>query len=180
MMRYIAVATVLLCAAFAAACGGGSDSLLDHPALEVYDNEHTTDGQFHLTGDQRADYVVFPPYGEEHSPIPQPCGIYSGTPTFEMVVHAMEHGAVVLWYQPDALVEAEFQQLTEISADHLEGNDYVIQAPYDGLSSPLMLVAWGARLPLQVVESDLIESFFDTFHDDAPEPLGAGGCASAH
>ena len=91
------------------ACGGGSAGdetwvdIRDRPELELYDNEHTTGQQIHLVGGQTADYTVIPPYGEEHSPIPQPCGAYGATPTFEMVVHAMEHGAVAIWYAPDQL-----------------------------------------------------------------------------
>lgn len=171
----------LLAMSLTIACGGESSSLLlNHPALEQYDNEHTTDGQRHLAGNEVANYIAFPPYGQEHSPIPQPCGVYSGTPTFEMVVHGMEHGAIILWYQPAAIDQRQFSILTEISANHIDDGEYVIQAPYEGLSSPLMLVAWGVRLPLEAVDSQLIEAFFDEFHDQAPEPVGAGGCASAH
>ena len=169
------------------ACGGagGSDDgqaavdIRDRPELEIYDNEHTTDQQIHLVGNQPADYTIFPPYGEEHSPIPLACGIYSSTPLFEMVVHAMEHGAVVLWYTPTDLNADDIAALTEIVSEHLNDNEYAIQAPYGGLNSPIMLVAWGVRLPLDNVDEQAIEQFFDEFHDDAPEPLAAGGCATA-
>ena len=168
-----------------AACGGGSGGgqasvdIYDLPELEIYDNEHTTELQIHLVAGQTADYTVLPPYGEEHSPIPLACGIYSSTPTFEMVVHAMEHGAVVFWYSPNELGSDDIAALTEIASEHLNDNDYVIQAPYGGLGTPLMLIAWGVRLPLDGVDEHLIEQFFDEFHDDAPEPLAAGGCATA-
>ena len=42
-----------------------------------------------------------------------------------------------------------------------------------------MLVAWGVRLPLGGVDQRATEQFFDEFHDEAPEPLAAGGCATA-
>ncbi len=169
------------------ACGGGGGSddgqsavdIRDRPELEIYDNEHTTDQQIHLVGNQPADYTIFPPYGEEHSPIPLACGIYSSTPLFEMVVHAMEHGAVVLWYTPTDLNADDIAALTEVVSGRLNDNEYTIQAPYGGLDSPIMLVAWGVRLPLDEVDERAIEQFFDEFHDDAPEPLAAGGCATA-
>lgn len=188
MMRFFtALVAPLLLALGLSACGGGGGSgdiavtgdIYDHPKLELYDNEHTTAEQIHLVGNQTANYTVLPPYGEEHSPRPLACGIYSATPTFEMVVHAMEHGAVAIWYTPSQLDRDDLDTLTEIAADHLNGNDYVIQAPYGGLDSPIMLVAWGVRLPLEELNVDLIEQFFDEFHDDAPEPLRAGGCATA-
>ena len=182
------IATVAAIAALIlSACGGGGGSddgqsavdIRDRPELEIYDNEHTTDQQVHLVGNQPADYTVFPPYGEEHSPIPLACGIYSSTPLFEMVVHAMEHGAVVLWYTPTDLNADDIAALTEVVSGRLNDNEYAIQAPYGGLNSPIMLVAWGVRLPLDNVDERAIEQFFDEFHDDAPEPLAAGGCATA-
>ena len=171
---------LLIAVILAVGCGGGaSGGILDHPALERYDNEHTTDGQLHLPTGVSADYTVIPPYGEEHSPIPLACGIYSATPAFEMVVHGMEHGAIVFWYSPNEMAAENITRLTEIASRHLNDNDYVIQVPYGGLGSPLMLVAWGARLPMEVVDESVIEQFFDEFYDEAPEPLAAGGCPTA-
>ena len=185
-MKYLVLALVvpLLMALGLSACGGSGGSgssgdIYDHPNLELYDNEHTTPEQIHLVGNQTADYTILPPYGEEHSPIPLACGIYSATPTFEMVVHALEHGAVAIWYTPNQISGDDITALTEISAEHLNDNDYVIQAPYGGLGATIMLVAWGVRLPLDDLNEDLIEQFFDEFHDEAPEPLAAGGCATA-
>lgn len=179
----VSIAALSIACLSLAACGGGdggaSLDIRDRPELEIYDNEHTTNQQIHLAPGQSADYTAIPPYGEEHSPIPLTCGIYSATPTFEMVVHALEHGAVAIWYSPDDLNADELAALTEISADHLNDNDYVIQAPYGGLESPLMLISWGVRLPLDTVEHTAIEQFFDEFHNEAPEPLAAGGCVSA-
>ncbi|MCY3558798.1 MAG: DUF3105 domain-containing protein [Chloroflexi bacterium] len=178
-------AALLLVAILATSCGsesshaGSGGDIYDNPALEVYDNEHTTATQLHLPAGVSADYTVIPPYGEEHSPIPLACGIYSATPSFEMVVHAMEHGAVVLWYAPESLNVDDIAALTEIASRHLNDSSYVIQAPYGGLDAPLMLVAWGVRLPLGGVDQRAIEQFFDEFHDEAPEPLAAGGCATA-
>ena len=181
--RLLFVAAAAGLAALLAACGGDSDSatvsIRDRAELEVYDNEHTTSEQIHLAGNQSADYTVLPPYGEEHSPIPLSCGIYSSTPLFEMVVHAMEHGAVALWYTPAALDEGELAQLTDITTEQLEDSKYVIQAPYAALGYPLMLVAWGARLPLDSVEAAAIDEFFDEFYDLGPEPVRAGGCPTA-
>ena len=185
MRRVVAALGLLMVGSLmAAGCGGGSpDSgsidIYDHAALELYDNEHTTDAQLHLARNMTADYTVLPPYGEEHSPIPLTCGIYSATPQFEMVVHSMEHGAVAIWYSPNDIDPDDLSALTEISSKHLNDNDYVIQAPYGGLGAPIMLVAWGVRLPLVALSEDLIEQFFDEFHDEAPEPLAAGGCPTA-
>ena len=187
MNRFISAFAALVAIALLtlSACGGDSGGgqasvdIYDRPELEIYDNEHTTGQQIHLVAGQSADYTVVPPYGEEHSPIPLACGIYSSTPTFEMVVHAMEHGAVIFWYSPNRLGSEDTAALTEIASQHLNDNDYVIQAPYGGLDAPLMLIAWGVRLPLDGYDEHAIEQFFDEFHDEAPEPLAAGGCATA-
>ena len=91
----------------------------------------------------------------------------------------MEHGAVVIWYAPNQLSAEDVSALTAITQKHFDDSDYVIQAPYGGLSTPILLVAWGVRLPLEAVEERAIEQFFDEFHDEAPEPLAAGGCPTA-
>lgn len=180
----LTVPAIAIAALVLSACGGSAAdadwvNIRDRPELEIYDNEHTTDQQLHLVAGQTADYTVIPPYGEEHSPIPQPCGAYGATPTFEMVVHAMEHGAVAIWYSPNNLSADGLEQLTAITERHFEDGHYVIQAPYGGLDTPLILVAWGVRLPLDSVDQRAIDQFFDEFHDEAPEPLAAGGCPTA-
>ena len=162
-----------------AACGGSGASLADDPRLEVYDDGLTTEGQEHLPPTVSVPYPTIPPYGGPHYVNPTPCGILSATPRFENVVHALEHGAVVFWYSPHELGGDEVRRLSELAVDLLTDGHYVIVAPYGSLGHPLVLVSWGKRMPLATFEEETILAYVDAFHDDAPEPLAAGGCQSA-
>ena len=180
MWRLTASLSILFAlAALLAACGGSAASLTDDPRLEVYDDGLTTDGQEHLPPTVTVPYPTVPPYGGPHHIIPTPCGVLSATPRFENVVHALEHGAVVFWYSPHELGEEAVRRLTEIAVDLLTDGRYIIVAPYGALGHPLVLVSWGVRMPLAALEEDTVLAYVDSFHDDAPEPLAAGGCQSA-
>ena len=114
-----------------------------------------------------------------HDPTPLPCGIYRSTPRFENTVHAMEHGAVAIWYSPALLTADGVAELEEIAAKHLNDEVYLILAPYGSLDSTVVLTAWGERMTLGSVEERAIDKFIDEFKHDAPEPVRAGGCPGA-
>ena len=108
-MRALTALTALLLLGTALAlqaCGGGgsgSFDIRDDPRLEQYDDELTAEGQTHYPPTVNVSYETVPPYGGPHDSIPLPCGIYTSEPRFENAVHAMEHGAVVIWYSPRLL-----------------------------------------------------------------------------
>lgn len=162
------------------ACGGSdSGGIREDPRLELYDDEFTTEGQTHVPPTADVPYVTVPPYGGPHDATPLACGLYSSPPRFENAVHAMEHGAVVIWYSPGQISDEQLAQLTEISAAQFENGTYIILAPYAALGVPLMLVTWGERMPLESVERGVIEAYINEFKHDAPEPTAAGGCPTA-
>ncbi len=178
-LRSIAVGLLIALAGIFLACGGSGSDLAEDPRLELYDDELTTEGQRHLPPTVTVPYPTIPPYGGPHDSIPTPCGILSATPRFENVVHALEHGAVVFWYSPHELDPESTDGLIAIAADLLEDGHYVIVAPYGALGHPLVLVSWGERMALEQLEQETIAAYIDAFHDDAPEPLAAGGCQTA-
>lgn len=179
-----AAALLLLCAAvLLQACGGGLN-ILDDPRLEQYDDELTTEGQNHVPPTVDVPYATVPPYGGPHDSIPLTCGIYNAAPRYENAVHAMEHGAVVIWFSPRLLSGVEQTELSEIARAMLEDGVYAILAPFPPApppspALPLFLASWGERLPLEEVDSAAIEAYFDAFKHDAPEPTAAGGCDTA-
>lgn len=159
------------------------DDIRDDPRLEVYDNELTTENQPHVASSTTVPYPDLirglPPYGGPHDPIPLSCGIFRQSPRFENVVHAMEHGAVAVWYSPDRLEPPQIAELEETIGEYINDGDYVILAPYGGLADAVVMTSWGARITLSGVETRTIDKFIDEFHDNAPEPVAAGGCLSA-
>ena len=180
-MRALAALLLLGVALALQACGGGSGSfdIRDDPRLEQYDNELTAEGQAHYPSAVDVSYETVPPYGGPHDSIPLPCGIYTTEPRFENAVHAMEHGAVVVWYSPRLLDADGLAALNAIARGQLENSVYTVLAPFGALATPIALASWGERMYLDEVEPAVVIAFIDAFKHDAPEPTAAGGCVTA-
>lgn len=116
-----------------------------------------------LTWDQ------FPPVGGEHSPEWQTCGRYDAPVPPERAVHALEHGAVWIAHDPGMDVSA----LTGL----VDAETHLLLSPVDGLDSPVVLIAWGARLDLDGVDIDTVNAFVDRYVRQGPEaaPCDVGG-----
>ncbi|MFQ5522241.1 MAG: DUF3105 domain-containing protein [Acidimicrobiia bacterium] len=110
------------------------------------------------------------PAGGQHAPIWINCGFYSRQVPAENVVHALEHGAVWVSYQPE-ISDQDLQVLRGL-ARPLEK---VVVSPVPGQPSPVMATAWGFQLELETAEDPRLEQFVNEFAGalSAPEPGGA-------
>lgn len=114
-----------------------------------------------------ADPVVYPqdpPAGGPHDATWLTCAAYDEPVRNENAVHALEHGAIWITYQPD---------LDPAAIADLEGfarRAEVIVSPYPGLDSAVVLSAWGRQLRLDAVDEGVIDQFYRAFRDrTAPE-----------
>jgi len=117
-------------------------------------------------------FGVNPPAGGNHLASVTRAGVYDGTavPSDGLLVHALEHGYVVAWHQPDLPAEQK-KQLEDFQAKHDED---VIIAERPGLQVPFAATAWGERLLCQEVEAAPLERFFDEHVGNGPEDVGRG------
>ena len=60
------------------------------------------------------------------------------------MVHALEHGAVWIAYNPDKI---KGEALDTLKAK-VEGQPYMLMSPYPGLDKPISLQSWGHQLKL--------------------------------
>jgi hypothetical protein len=104
--------------------------------------------------DQKVPYRQNPPTSGRHFAVPAEDGLYNGTPpSDEELVHALEHGRVIIWAKPSLPLEAR----------------QTIRAIFDKDSFQLLVVA-RPNMPWAVAA---------TAWNAAPEPLGTGqtlGC----
>jgi hypothetical protein len=115
------------------------------------------------------DYPQSPPVGGIHAPVWTNCGVYTDPVVPEQTVHSLEHGAVWVTYQPD-LATDQVEALTAVA----ERNPYVVLSPYEGLTSPVVLSAWGKQLALDSVEDPRLELFLRAYQQGEQTPeLGA-------
>jgi hypothetical protein len=113
-------------------------------------------------------YKVNPPAGGDHTPRYVSDGIYEpgSVPTDGELVHAQEHGYVVLWYQADASA-AVVDGLSEV-ADTDPGA--VIVVPREDLPVPVAATAWHHRLLCaDGVDEKALTAFIAAYRDRGPE-----------
>jgi hypothetical protein len=83
----------------------------------------------------------------------------------ELVLHSMEHGAVVLWYRHD-LPESDVDKLKSVFSS---ASGKKIMLPRENLDTPIALASWNYLLNLEVIDEAKIKEFIETNNDRAPE-----------
>ncbi len=114
-------------------------------------------------------YPQTPPVGGPHNAIVQNCGVYTQPLINEHAVHALEHGAVWITYQP-SLPADQLQKLQDITRQ----SSHRLLSPYPGIDSPIILSAWGYQLKLQTADDPRLMQFIQKYEQGPTTPeLGA-------
>jgi hypothetical protein len=77
-----------------------------------------------------SEYPSQPPTSGPHNNAPLPAGQYPEPPPIDQVIHSLEHGAVVIWYDRAALTSKELDDLQLFFGKEGEQGKVII-APYD-------------------------------------------------
>lgn len=129
------------------------------------DSEYDGSSRDHISNPQ---FEVNPPAGGAHTPdAAQPSFYRDGRPppSDGQLVHAMEHGFVVLWYKPD-LSAADMQRVEALS-DRF-GRELIV-VPRPSLGGPVAVTAWHKRLLCSAIDAEAIASFVQEYRDKGPE-----------
>lgn len=122
---------------------------------------------------QRPSYEVNPPAGGNHlgSQVTR-SGVYAGTavPPDGALVHALEHGYVIVWHDGNRSPE----ELERLETFQRENDGDVIVAERPTLPAPVAATAWEQRLLCQQVEPAALERFADTYIGEGPEDVARG------
>jgi hypothetical protein len=128
-------------------------------------------GQTHVS--TPVDYPESPPVGGEHEPPPgwADCTgtVYDVDIRHENAVHSLEHGAVWITYDPEAVSDADIATLAEL----VDGESGRMLSPYEGLDSPISVQSWNHQLKVDSATDPRIKQFADflTYNGDYyPEP----------
>jgi hypothetical protein len=119
-------------------------------------------------------YKQSPPVGGNHNWDWQRCNgdIYPAQIANENAVHALEHGAVWITYNPSL----PHKEVLELAAK-VKGNDYMLMSPYPGLKSPISLQAWGFQLFVKSATDSRITQFIQDLRINATMEAGIN-CSS--
>jgi Protein of unknown function (DUF3105) len=134
------------------------------------------DGRTHIPQCQPGEYSSTPPTSGCHNGTPGAWGVYPTPMDPAVAIHNLEHGGIVIWYDPDRVEDADVQALTDYVNTQVRSSRYkVILSPWAGeeLESPIAVTAWRWLLNLEDANIDGIRSFLDAHYGQAPES-GAG------
>ncbi|MDQ3941341.1 MAG: DUF3105 domain-containing protein [Actinomycetota bacterium] len=127
-------------------------------------------GRTHIeVGAPHEPYNSDPPTSGPHFEIPADTGFYPDALPPEQLIHNMEHGQIIIWYDPD-LPETDIDQI-EALVDKESGS--TVASPYTGVEDPfgLVVTAWRNSMSCELVSEEAINEFRAQFQGRSPEPL---------
>jgi hypothetical protein len=145
------------------------------PAEQAPTNEKTlvnvqtfpSEGRYHLDPGEKWEYGQTPPTSGPHDPAPIKPGFYKTPQAPEKLVHSLEHGNIVIYYEkptPSAL-----RQLKGWAKRYKGKWDGVIVTKLPGLGSAVILTAWTKLLRFDSFDPVNASAFIDTFRGKGPE-----------
>jgi hypothetical protein len=136
-------------------------------------------GRNHIAeGTQGTGYTSVPATSGPHwssADSPGPWGVYTTAQPQERMLHNMEHGGIIIWYQPAALSAADLATLTSFVQQQITTERFkVVLTPWGGadFGHPIAVTAWDWLLYLDSANMDMINGFLDAHYDKSPEPFG--------
>lgn len=132
----------------------------------------------HLPDGQAVEYSTNPPTSGDHWQQPATWGIYPSTPPpDERLVHNLEHGGVVIYYNPTKIQGQDLELLKELTRDLRRTRVCLLltQRPNMPEDKALALTAWGALATLDSFDEGAIRAFWRDYVAKGPE-LGMGQC----
>jgi hypothetical protein len=162
----------------------GSDVPFAELTLEPYDEPQPIDGleveeidpgdPLHEELGTEIQYNSDPPVGGTHYPVWVEPGLYEEVVEDGYLVHNLEHGYVIIWFDCDDLSDSECDVLKDDIQSVIDYFDSykVIGMPRSGMQTVLALTSWGRIARLDAFDFDLIVSFIEQYQEDSPEPNG--------
>ena len=146
-----------------------------------------SDGQTHVPICTEVSYATNPPSSGDHWPIWAAYGTYEEPVPREMLVHDLEHGAIVLSHRcegecPEVLTA--FGQVIEghgvapLCAAGMVGptvNSRFIVTPDPERAAPIALSAWRATYVATCIDLPSLSDFVEAHYGNAPENLFSAG-----
>lgn len=127
----------------------------------------TDAGRGHSAPGQALSYAADPPTSGTHSPQWVDAGFYQSPQARERLVHSLEHGNVVIYYdQPGR----EALDTLRAWAGQFRGQwDGVVVVPRSGIGPTVELTAWNKTLRLESWDAAAAAAFVDAYRGRGPE-----------
>jgi len=123
------------------------------------------EGRGHLApGDPMPIYKSVPPTSGTHNPQSYPAGIYDKNADITELIHSLEHGYIILYY--NNIPQEQIDELVRIQ----QSDPYKVSVvEYPNMPQKIALAAWGNLQNCEGVNEQVIRSFIAQFRDHGPE-----------
>ena len=120
-------------------------------------------------GAEHEPYSSSPPTSGPHYEVPAETTFFTEQIPPEQVLHTMEHGAIAIWYQPDAPQET----LDDIEAVTAQEPAATVTLPYTDLESPytFAMTGWGVVQKCEKVSQEVVDDFRRDYQGEGPEEI---------
>jgi hypothetical protein len=126
-----------------------------------------SDGRRHLNPGEHYSYASSTPTSGPHDPFPTEPGVYETPQPPTKLVHALEHGLIVFYYDRPGL--AVMEQLREWAALYSGAWDGIVVTPLPGLGEMVVATAWQKKLNLSPFDAAAAAAFADAYRGRGPE-----------
>lgn len=137
------------------------------PDLEALVITHSDAGRGHITTGTPVQYATDPPTSGVHWPNWTDPGFYERPEPKEKLVHALEHGNIVIYY--DRPSQEALKTLRAWSSRYRGQWDGLVVVLKPGLGQTVELTAWNKLLRLENWNPALAAAFIDAYRGRGPE-----------
>lgn len=128
------------------------------------------EGRTHVPQGTRVTYKTNPPTSGFHYDKWLPPSVYDEDKAIpELLVHNLEHGNVVIYFDRAKLDVKDNEALLMLPKKHAGQWDGVVLVNKKGMAQPLILTAWRTSLQLKEYDAGKISAFLDAFLGRGPE-----------
>lgn len=107
-------------------------------------------------------YTSNPPTSGPHSSTPMPFKVLENPAPKENLLHNMEHGGVVIWY--NTTDQAAIDQLKKVAQDNIDRRQFVVMTQYAEMEPDTIAITSWTRLdkfPVGELTKDRVQKFID-------------------
>lgn len=140
-----------------------------HANVQIEVESFESEGRDHLTPDDpMPQYVTFPPTSGPHSPAAIGFyGFYEQELPFEELVHSLEHGDIVIYYQPT--VDEQVKERLKYLSQFTKIGSGVIVLPNADIEGEVVATAWTKKMTLAEFDEQQLGQFIYDHIYEGPE-----------
>lgn len=130
-----------------------------------------SEGREHVPAGTEIEYDTMPPTSGPHYDQTASAGFYTERPSLGALVHSLEHGAVIVYYDPNQITPEAQSHLEQLATTHTGAfqSVIVVPTPVENSTHPYVLTAWRHKLSLESYDTETVRAFLAEYLGRGPE-----------